>query len=221
MGAEFYSSDWHFWHPFVARLRGYASTEEHDEALLAAINGQARAGDAIWVLGDLAMGSAGRMFGTIGRVAADVHVILGNHDAPHPEHQGSDRELRRWAESGVFASVQVGGCRMLAGRKVMLSHFPYEGEGHRGGHSTEDRYTHWRLRDEGRVLLHGHTHDTVKTLPAPRVPRVLRGITDPPPPRRQIHVGVDAWGGRLAARSEVEQLINTEFGRADRPKVRT
>lgn len=210
MGAEYYTSDWHFGHAAQAARRGFASVTEHDEVILANVNKAARRNDAVYVLGDLAVSSPERLFELVARIAADVHAILGNHDRPHPEHRGSERELRRWAESGVFASVSPAGCRMLAGRKVMLSHFPYEGEGER---DIPERYSSWRLRDTGRVLLHGHIHTSWKLHPDPRPPMVLRD-GEWIPGRRQIHVGVDAWGMRPVPRSEIEKIINLQFGRA-------
>lgn len=64
------------------------------------------------------------------------------------------------------------------GRSILLSHFPYDGD-----HlmvDGADRATQWRLRDEGRLLLHGHLQNDFK------VRRSERGTT-------MIHVGLDAW----------------------------
>lgn len=59
-------------------------------------------------------------------------------------------------------------------------------------HVPASRFMEWRLRDEGRYLLHGHTHTNKR-------------VTG----ERQIHVGVDAWYGFPVGRDHVAFLMNT------------
>jgi calcineurin-like phosphoesterase family protein len=164
----FYHSDWHFNHDFVARTRGYATSQEHDDALIDSINTVATKRDHIWVLGDVFMGSVTAGLKQIERIRATKHLVLGNHDAVHPMHKGSHNKLRRFLE--VFETVSLHEQHTIAGRKVMLSHFPYAGD-----HYDADRYEQWRLRDEGLWLINGHVHHAW-----------LRN-------GRQINVGVDYW----------------------------
>jgi calcineurin-like phosphoesterase family protein len=143
---------------------------------------------------------AARVLARVGEIRAQVHVLLGNHDGPHPEYRRSLRELRRWEASGVFASIQLADCHWLAGRKVMISHFPYAGD-----HTGTDRYADWRPRNTGRVLLHAHTHDYEQiTRPA------VAGGTGLA--LRQVNIGLEAWGLRPAPRHVLEKLIAEEFG---------
>ena len=49
----FFTADWHFNHDFIARKRGFASTEEMNEKLIAEHNAVVGPGDLVYVLGDL------------------------------------------------------------------------------------------------------------------------------------------------------------------------
>lgn len=153
MSKVFFHADWHFNHAFVAETRGYASAEEHDEALVARINSVVTKRDHLYVLGDLFMGSVTRGLEQIKRVDGVKHLVLGNHDPGHPIHRKSIPHTRRFLE--VFESVSLHEqVKLPGGRKVLLSHFPYAGD-----HSERDRYTQWRLPDEGEWLIHGHVHE--------------------------------------------------------------
>lgn len=152
MGSVYYTSDWHFNHDFVAGTRDFADAEEHDEALIEAINKTVSKRDQLWVLGDVFMGSVTKGLEQIARVNGSKHLVLGNHDAPHPRHKKSHTQMRRFLE--VFESVHVHEQHVIEGRKVLLSHYPFTGD-----HADrEDRDTQWRLPDEGLPLLHGHVH---------------------------------------------------------------
>lgn len=170
MSKVFFHSDWHFNHAFVAGTRGYASAAEHDDALIERINSRVTKRDHIFVLGDAFMGSIRSGLAQIERVNGIKHLVLGNHDPGHPMHRKSIPHTRRFLDA--FESVSLHEqIRLPGGRKVLLSHFPYEGD-----HAErEDRYTQWRLRDEGDWLIHGHVHDAWR-------------FND-----RQINVGVDFW----------------------------
>ncbi|WVX87887.1 metallophosphoesterase [Arthrobacter phage Berrie] len=167
MSKVYFHSDWHFNHAFVAETRGYSSAAEHDEALIQRINSVVTKRDHLWVLGDVLMGSVSAGLEKVRRVNGIKHLVLGNHDPGHPMHRKSIPHTRRFLEAfdSVSLHEQV---KLPGGRKVLLSHFPYEGD-----HTTQDRYRQWRLRDEGDWLIHGHVHD-------------LWFVQD-----RQLNVGVD------------------------------
>lgn len=180
MSSIWFTSDTHFGHLKVAAERGFATIEEHDETLLGNITSRVRRGDQLRILGDIAMRETTAL-DMLARIPCEVHVILGNHDAPHPRHRDAHRHMRRWMD--VVTSVASAGRMRIHGTEVLLSHYPYSGD-----HTSEDRDTQWRLRDEGRWLLHGHTHSRVR----------VSG--------RQIHVGVDTWGRPVHA-DEIAEII--------------
>ncbi len=151
----------------------------HDWLLAANWDAVVQPDDHVWVLGDLSMGgteAVARALNWVGDRPGVKHLITGNHDACWPGH----RDAHTWQATymRMFASVQPFGRRKIAGRNVMLSHFPI-----RGDHTTADRFWEYRLRDGGLPILHGHTH-------APRKTSLMAAF---PVPRLQIHVGVDAW----------------------------
>lgn len=181
MTVTLFTADLHLGHQLVAGLRDFASVEEHDRTIMDNLVDAVGTSDTLWVLGDISSGgSAGQrhalalideMLTSRGRT---VHLIAGNHDGIHPLH----RNALKWdaAYRQVFTSVQPFARRRLTGRTVWLSHFPWKGG---GDHTEHDRYETVRLGDDGTSwLLHGHTHSSET------VDRT----------RRQLHVGLDAWG---------------------------
>ncbi|WNN93686.1 phosphoesterase [Arthrobacter phage CallinAllBarbz] len=184
MSAAYFHADWHLNHTFVAGTRGFASSEEHDEWLIDQINSRVTKRDHLWVLGDVFMGSITAGLAKVSRINGVKHLVLGNHDGAHPMHRRGRANLRRYLE--VFDTVQLHAeTRLPGGRKVMLSHFPYEGD-----HTGEDRHGQWRLRDEGAFLIHGHVHDEW----------FQRG--------RQINVGVDVLAHGPASASGLAGAID-------------
>lgn len=163
----YFTADPHFGHRLVAELRGFDDPAEHDEHLIQNWRRVVQPGDTVWILGDLAVSSPWRALGIITGLPGRVHLISGNHDPVHPMHRDAHRYLRRYLD--VFESVQPFARRKIAGEEVLLSHFPYDKDRH------EARYTQYRLRDEGRWLLHGHTHEKYRR------------------EGREVHVGLDAW----------------------------
>lgn len=167
MGVWF-TSDPHFGHTYVAGLRGFDSTAEHDAHLTLQWMQRVQPGDEVWVLGDLAASSPAHALNVIEHLPGRKHLIAGNHDRCHPMHRQAHKFQRLYLE--VFASVAPFARRRINGTEVLLSHFPYAVD------REEPRYMQYRLRDEGAWLLHGHLHASER-------------VTS----RREIHVGVDAW----------------------------
>lgn len=169
-----FTADAHFGHRLVAGLRGFTDPAEHDAALVESVNATVRPGDQVWWLGDMSAGSPAPVFAAMPRLHGEHHLIAGNHDRCNSMF----RDAHRWQPQFLahFASVQAFARRRVAGIEVLLSHYPYvtaDGQADR----DEVRGTQYRLPDEGRWLLHGHTH-----------------MADQRVHDRQIHVGLDAWG---------------------------
>ena len=189
MGNLWLTSDTHLGHPFVARLRGYETAEEHDSAFRSMWLRRVAEDDDVWLLGDVALGGWRDRLPLFRRLPGRKHLVLGNHDRAHPLHRNGHKYLGVYGE--VFDSVQTAAAISLGdGSRVMLSHFPYEGD------HGPDRFTEWRLRDAGRVLLHGHTH-------GPERGTMTRAGTP------QVHVGLDAWGQALVHRTDVLDVLKT------------
>ncbi|QAU06700.1 MRE11 double-strand break repair endo/exonuclease [Gordonia phage WilliamBoone] len=114
--------------------------------------------DQLWILGDLSAGGSQAQRDALAVLAqvrretgAELHLIPGNHDGCHPQFRTAKKWWPEYLE--VFDTIMPFASRKIAGQNVCLSHYPYYGD-----HTSEDRHPQWRLRDEGRWLLHGHTH---------------------------------------------------------------
>lgn len=193
----YFTSDLHIGHRKVAELRGFESVEAHDEAILSQFDKLTHK-DQVWVLGDLALSSAGHRL-VLARLAscnASLRLVSGNHDPVSSVHRGAHLRQRHYLQ--VFESVQDFARVSVGPIQVLLSHFPYSGVGSEG-HGVEERYTQYRLTDLGMPLLHGHTHLTWTTS------RSEKGTP-------QVHVGLDAWGLKLASQTEVECILTLVFG---------
>ena len=173
-----FTSDLHFGHRKAAEHRGFSEVAVHDATLVGNWRATVAPEDDVWVLGDLAASSPTYALEILRQLPGRKHLILGNHDQPHPMHRDAHKHLRKYLD--VFDSVAQSARRRIEGTEVLLSHFPYYRD--RG----EVRHTQWRLPDEGRWLLHGHTHGTEKVTLTQTVPGW-------PYVSREIHVGVDAW----------------------------
>jgi calcineurin-like phosphoesterase family protein len=184
----FFTSDTHFLHSMVAKLRGFASSEEHDEEVIARWNAVVRPDDFVWHLGDVGLGKELGVLACASHLNGVKHLVTGNHDLAWPGHRDSRKHQRLWLD--YFESVQAFAKVRIAAQTVLLSHFPYE---HGGDHTTEERYPQFRLPDLGGWLLHGHTHQ----------PQRMDGP-------RSVHVGLDAWGLRPASDTEIAALIREE-----------
>jgi calcineurin-like phosphoesterase family protein len=183
MSRIFFHSDWHFNHSFVAGTRGFDTAEEHDDALIDAINTACTKRDHIWFLGDTFMGSITKGLEQVARIHAVKHLVLGNHDAAHPLHKGSHNKLRRFLEQ--FESVHLHEKVGLKTGSVLVSHLPFQGD-----HYDGDRFEEWRLRDHGRPLVCGHVHHQWATS------------------GRQFNAGVDHHFSPVPA-SEIEEWVHT------------
>jgi calcineurin-like phosphoesterase family protein len=179
MSATWFTSDTHFLHQKVAELRGFATPQEHGEALVRNWNAVVSHDDVVWHLGDVAIGHEQEAFAWVRQLNGHKRLITGNHDPCWPGNRLAWKHQAKW--QGVFHSVQQYARIKLAGEYVFLSHFPYTGD-----HTLEPRYVQYRLRDEGAWLLHGHIHNKER----------VTGY-------RSIHIGLDAWDLRPVRDTEV------------------
>lgn len=153
MSKTFFWSDLHFGHSLVARLRGFDSSTEHDEWIAQCWSETVGPRDTVWVLGDHCLGNFGLKAAPIlSQLPGTKHTVLGNHDAGHPALRGYLARQKLYRE--VFDYVGTAASIRHEGEQILLSHFPYAGD----HEDTEDRFTQWRLPDEGRYLIHGHLH---------------------------------------------------------------
>lgn len=126
----YFISDLHIGHDkLIKNLRGFSSTEEHDEFIINQWNSKIKKNDVVWILGDLTMEKNDYSF--LNKLKGIKHVILGNHDLP--QHT---KELQRYVN-------KIGGMVKLKKYDILLSHCPV--------HESEiDRF---------KLNIHGHVHE--------------------------------------------------------------
>lgn len=191
MSNVMFTSDLHLGDKKVSAIRGFDSTEEHDQHIIDVWKSSVHKTSIVYVLGDLTSGRTRETeqagLDIIASLPGRKRLISGNHDSVSPISRAShDGDwMMKWLN--VFESVQHLGYRKSGGTKLMLSHFPYDGP--EGDHTEENRYREFRPYDCGQWLLHGHTH---------REQQIVH--------ERQVHVGFDAWG-RLVDEREILELI--------------
>lgn len=189
MSNVFFTSDQHWFHKLVTQLRGFGEGESairaHNDALIFGWESVVGKDDIVWVLGDLTVssGSLPKALDIMGRLPGRKRLILGNHDPAHPMHRDAYKWIHKYDE--VFEYVSPFARIKVAGKNVLLSHFPYTLD-----HTHDARFEQWRLKDEGEFLLHGHTHNSYKYSS-----------------KREMHVGVDAWDMAPVPLSEVERFV--------------
>lgn len=205
-----YTSDPHIGHKLVARERGFVfsdrelefdartetyrpvpDTESHDRALAETWDATVRPKDTVFVLGDISISGKAEVLQWFADRPGSIHLIAGNHDPVHPAHRDSFKLQRKWLE--VFDSIQPFLRRKLEGHYFLLSHFPYAGTGAEG-HGVEDRFTQYRLIDEGMALLHGHVHT-----------EVIEHFSDAGTP--EYHVGLDAHDFNLVSQEMIQEWL--------------
>lgn len=188
MSNTWFTSDLHLGHAKVAELRGYASVREHDEDIARRWAEFVGERDTVWVLGDVTV-SKSRLMYALERVyllPGTKHLVAGNHDLVHPQHRGAWKHQSHYLFA--FQSVQPYARIRVQGEEVLLSHYPYADEP--GADRGEVRYSQYRLPNEGRWLIHGHTH-----------------MEDQRVHGRQIHVGLDAWGMQPVSLAVIDEVI--------------
>jgi calcineurin-like phosphoesterase family protein len=99
--------DTHFGHRKMPELRGFATIEEHDEALIDRWNAVVRKQDTVWHLGDVLFGR--HSFACLGRLKGTKKLVAGNHDM-YPTSAYLEHFNR------VVGAVEIAGC--------ILTHIP-------------------------------------------------------------------------------------------------
>lgn len=187
-GALWLTSDLHFGHINIIRYtdRPFGSVAEMDEWLIHSWNDHVGDDDTVWVLGDVCMGTLADSLGLVRQLNGTLRLLCGNHDRPF-RFDGEPRLdwERRYLDAG-FASISHGVIELDIGmdEPVRACHFPYHGDSH-----DDNRFPQQRPIDDGRPLLHGHTHGGWRQHDL------------------MVDVGVDAWGGAPVAADIVANLL--------------
>jgi len=127
-GRVFVIADLHFGHVKVAGVRGFASTQEHDDALVAAWNATVTKRDVVYVLGDVFQ------VDRVAELKGTKKLALGNHD---------QRPVATYDKlfSKVRACFEFDGCLLthIPVNPNQFHRFELNVHGHMHTHALEDR----------------------------------------------------------------------------------
>lgn len=200
------TSDLHLGHENILKYcpRPYANVYEMNEALVRNWNAVVKPTDVVYCLGDVSMRWEPVPLFTP-RLNGTKYLVAGNHDLCHPVNKKSstpDKHREQlcnyraagWDDIEISSRLFVPDLGMIE-----LHHMPYL-NCEPGPHG--DKYADYRPIDEGRWLLHGHTHGLWK----------VKG--------RMIDVGVDAWNYAPVSLDTIVKLIqDTEKERTENAKA--
>lgn len=173
---KFFTADLHLGHKNVISYcdRPFQNLHEMNKALINNWNSRVSCDDTVYVLGDFAFMGVRAMSIYINELKGKKILIRGNHD-------GSINRMMHAGFNEVHRELII----KIGEHDVLLNHFPYFNK----ETLAIDEIKH-RPVDNGKFLLHGHTHKKEK----------MSG--------RQCNVGVDSWNFYPASEMEVLALLN-------------
>lgn len=190
----FFTADLHFNHANIIEHcdRPFKDVHEMNMKLIENWNNQVKPNDIVYVLGDFVWNTTPKkeICQLISDLNGELHMVIGNHDK---------LTVQQCLRLG-FTSACYGMILKIAGEYVNLSHYPYHpswwrdlkiGWKNRLLFGIWDRLKHRskRPKDDGKYLIHGHTHQK----------DFIRGKT--------FHVGVDAHKFKLVPIGKIESEI--------------
>jgi calcineurin-like phosphoesterase family protein len=182
--AIWFTSDHHFGHANIIKYceRPFNSVAHMNASMIGSWNGVVAPGDIVYYLGDFAM-QPHLVADILPKLNGKKLLIAGNHDRCHPKIGSPTKWLQAYIDAG-FDSVQVDMQMEIAGKNVLLHHFPYRAE-------TEPKQKYYGQRpvDDGGWLIHGHVHNRWK----------VSG--------RQINVSVENWNFEPVALDTIADII--------------
>lgn len=195
---KFFTSDTHFGHARILELgagRPFKNLAHMHSIILK--NAWAKVGpeDDLYHLGDAALGNFDESLKVLAAMPGRRKFLIpGNHDKIFPRLNTVTR-IARFApmyESAGFEILELHPLITLDADgepiEVRLSHVPYSPERYSG---REDKLAFARPVDDGKWLIHGHTHSSEKASEHPR----------------EIHVGVDANNWTPVSELEIIERI--------------
>jgi len=214
----FFTSDTHFGHERIIELsnRPFRNVAEMNQALIDNWNSVVGPDDHVYHLGDVALGSFFESMECLTRLNGTKTLVVGNHDRLFIDPEATLAKALRYADrfrpvyqqyfdyieegdEGNAAAerllipsikVNLGRGSAIVSNVLRMSHFPYTGDSH-----DKPRYDIIRPKDDGKTLLHGHTHQSDV------MSRSAKGTL-------QIHVGVDSWDYRPVALDEILEIVD-------------
>lgn len=133
------TSDSHFQHSkdFIYEVRGFASVEDMNEAIIENWNSVIKEGDIVYHLGDVIMGELESGLELVRQLKGKKFLAFGNHD--------TQARISAFEHNLLFKNIQMG-YRIKSGKMTLiLTHYPTIVE-----NTTKEKV----------ISFHGHTHAT-------------------------------------------------------------
>lgn len=188
-----FTSDQHFNHDNILKFtdRPYKTVKEMNKDIIKKWNRQVKPNDIVYVLGDFVWNTTktNEYAKILDRLNGNIVLIVGNHD---------DMRTVRGLNLG-FSDVLWGAEIRIGKETVLLSHYPYRYRPLKDlwskircffqtGKFPKVRHLEKRPINNGKWLIHGHTHSEEKVC------------------GKMIHVGWDCWG-RLVSIGEISSIM--------------
>lgn len=138
MKNTFFTSDTHFSHNLVARLRGFVSIEEMNDVLIDNWNSVVNKGDDVYHMGDFSFTKNTEIPSFVNKLNGNIYLIRGNHD----NFGLSDHNSRGFSWVKDYYELHLKDIK----QRFVLFHYPI-------------RSWHWNYK--GVIHLYGHTHHTI------------------------------------------------------------
>jgi calcineurin-like phosphoesterase family protein len=179
-------ADQHYWHTNILKYcpnRPYSTIEEMNEALVRNHNEVVGPEDDYYCLGDFSFAFRSVEVYSHRLNGKNKYIIFGNHCPGHITNKHYKKAVKRGEPDYWKHKYEEYGWKVLPLQYQMelpevglvnLCHLPYKGT------EENERYTDYRLEDNGLPLLHGHCHLGWK-------------IKKTPKGTLMINVGVDQW----------------------------
>jgi calcineurin-like phosphoesterase family protein len=195
MSKIYFTSDWHIGHENIITYcqRPFANVNEMNASLIANYNARVTDEDTCYFVGDICLGDRQVNLKLFQQLRGTRILITGNHDAVFriTDQPKARKHLELYMQAG-FSEIHDHLVLHLPefSRPIRLYHFPYIGSLVEDSQGHEARFSHYRIPDDGTLLLHGHTHQKERR-------------SGP----NSIHVGVDAWNYQIVSLAEINELI--------------
>lgn len=132
------TSDCHYGHEKLAFYRGFASCEEMDEKLIENHNSVVKPNHSVYILGDLTFYKDENLARIVNRLNGRKFLIFGNHDYAIRKSYELQKLFIKCLD---YYELSAGG------QKICMSHYPMMA---------------WNRHHYGSIMLHGHSHGSMK-----------------------------------------------------------
>ena len=182
----YFTADTHFLHNQILAYdsRPYLDMDAMIRDMIQRWNQTVRKTDIVYHVGDFAFGHPRRWAPIVKKLQGRITLIRGNHDLQN----GATASRLTVENSALFNDVGDIEQISLGGIPIVICHYPYTCL------DGDDRIKDMRPKDNGKWLIHGHTHKRPV-------------VTD-----RQINVGTMLWGYKPVSQKEICNLIQKDVG---------